>query len=116
MPSDPPSRRTRASDLNILSTAANQLFESTSTMSAEAVLDLVAGLREASRRALSSVVPPPGGGLPKLYAVGRLVEVLVLNSHRLPPLWEVSSGRCRGLGLGQTVGFQSTDLKPTTKP
>ena len=43
-----------SSDLAILSTAANQLFESTSAMSTKACANLLVALREVSARSLAA--------------------------------------------------------------
>lgn len=48
------------SDLAILSVAANQLFESTSYMGTETVVNILAGLRLVSNRGLPSAAQSPG--------------------------------------------------------
>ncbi len=82
------SNSSRPSDLMILSTAATQLYESTAGMDDAAVLSLFMGLRVTSQRALSFGAMQPGGPV-RLFAVGRMVEVLQHNRHRLPDLWKV---------------------------
>lgn len=53
-----------------------------------AVLSLVMGLREVSQRSLYGALQPTGAPV-RLFAVGRMVEVLQHNRHRLPDLWRV---------------------------
>lgn len=79
----------RPSDLTILSTAATQLFASTAHMDDAAVLSLAMGLREVSQRSLLYGALQPAGAPVRLFAVGRMVEVLQHNRHRLPDLWRV---------------------------
>ncbi|BDA41918.1 Protein MON2 homolog [Coccomyxa sp. Obi] len=73
------------SDLAILSVAANQLFESTSNMGTETVVNILAGLRLVSNRALPSAAQLPGQ--PKLFALSRMVDVLLYNLTRVHDLW-----------------------------
>ncbi|EIE25629.1 hypothetical protein COCSUDRAFT_83636 [Coccomyxa subellipsoidea C-169] len=75
------------SDLAILSVAANQLFESTSYMGTETVVDILAGLRLVSNRALPSAAQLPGQ--PKLFALSRMVDVLLFNLSRVHDLWPI---------------------------
>lgn len=90
-----------SSDLAILSAAASQLFECTRDMSREAVVSLLSGLRDVSVRNIptSAVVQP------KLFALNRMVEVLLYNIHRIFDLWAIFL-RCaciRALGCLGTV-------------
>ncbi len=76
------------SDLVILAAAASQLFECTRDMSREAVVSLLSGLRDVSLRN----VPSAGGAVgqaPKLFALNRMVEVLLYNIGRIYDLWAI---------------------------
>lgn len=79
----------RPSDLTILSTAATQLFAATASMEDAAVLSMIMGLREVSQRSLLYGTLQPAAAPVRLFAVGRMVEVLQNNRHRLPDLWRV---------------------------
>lgn len=61
--------------------AANQLFESTSDLPTEAVLGMMSSLRDISTRMLSAPAVRPNHV--RLYALERLVEILLVNSHRV---------------------------------
>lgn len=79
-----------SSDLVILAAAASQLFECTRDMSREAVVSLLSGLRDVSLRN----VPAAGtstvvGQAPKLFALNRMVEVLLYNINRIYDLWGI---------------------------
>lgn len=76
------------SDLVILGAAASQLFECTRDMSREAVVSLLSGLRDVSMRN----IPAAGGAVgqaPKLFALNRMVEVLLYNIGRIYDLWAI---------------------------
>jgi hypothetical protein len=77
-----------SSDLAILAAAASQLFECTHDMNREAVVSLLSGLRDVSMRH----VPGSGttvGQAPKLFALNRMVEVLLYNIGRIYDLWAI---------------------------
>ncbi|KAK9810126.1 hypothetical protein WJX72_005196 [[Myrmecia] bisecta] len=75
------------SDLAILSTAANQLFQSTSLMSTEAVVSMLSSLRDVSAKSIP--LATQAAGPPRLYALGRMVETLLYNMHRIHDLWGI---------------------------
>lgn len=84
-----------SSDLAILSAAASQMFECSRDMGREAVVALLSGLRDVSMRNLPSV----GVVQPRLFALNRMVEVLLYNFHRIFDLWAIflrwrSAGGC----------------------
>eukprot|EP00887_Chlorella_sp_A99_P002554 scaffold6.g2554.t1 len=74
-----------SSDLTILAAAASQMFECSRDMSRGAVVSLLSGLRDVSVRNIpaASVVQP------KLFALNRMVEVLLFNIHRIFDLWAI---------------------------
>lgn len=74
------------SDLTILGTAANQLFECTSQMSTEAVVDLLSALSDVSLRELPAQASV---GQFRLNALNRMVETLLYNLERLQDLWPI---------------------------
>jgi len=76
------------SDLAILAAAASQLFESSSDMSREAVVSLLAGLRDVSLHNIPANSGAVGHG-PKLFALNRMVEVLLYNTRRIYDLWAI---------------------------
>lgn len=77
----------RPSDLAILSTAASQLFESTRDMSTDAVISIMSALREVSAKMIPEAAKQPGQ--PKLYALVRMVEVILTNLQRINHLWPI---------------------------
>ena len=76
-----------SSDLAILGAAASQLFECTHSMSREAVVALLSGLRDVSLAHLPQTAR--ASGPPKMYALNRMVEVLLYNVHRIYDLWGI---------------------------
>lgn len=70
-----------STDLSILATAANQLFQSTAYMSPEAVGHVAVALVEVSRRAMPSFQANPAQ--PRPAALGRLVETMLVNLPRI---------------------------------
>ncbi len=79
------------SELYILATAANQLFETTSHMSTDAVVSLLSALAEVSARSLpsSSTVDKP-----RLAALNRMVETLLYNLYRIQVRTPVAHHAC----------------------
>jgi hypothetical protein len=77
-----------SSDLAILAAAASQLFECSSGMSREAVVALLSGLRDVSVRNVPGAGAPLGQA-PRLYALNRMVEVLLHNIARIFDLWAI---------------------------
>lgn len=77
-----------SSDLAILSAAASQLFECTRDMSREAVVALLSGLRDVSMRNIPTATAAVGQA-PKLFALNRMVEVLLYNISRVYDLWAI---------------------------
>lgn len=75
-----------SSDVAILSAAASQLFECTREMSREAVVALLSGLRDVS---LGHLPHAAQVSQPKMFALGRMVEVLLFNVHRIYDLWGI---------------------------
>ena len=80
-----------SSDLAILAAAASQLFECTRDMSREAVVvALLSGLRDVSMRNIPAAGGAAGvGQAPKLFALNRMVEVLLYNIGRIYDLWAI---------------------------
>ncbi|KAL4423762.1 hypothetical protein ABPG75_001063 [Micractinium tetrahymenae] len=76
------------SDLVILAAAASQLFECTRDMSREAVVSLLSGLRDVSMRNIPAISGAVGQA-PKLFALNRMVEVLLYNIGRIYDLWAI---------------------------
>ncbi|DBA68408.1 TPA: hypothetical protein ACH3X2_013711 [Trebouxia sp. C0005] len=77
----------RPSDLAILSTAASQLFESTRDMSTDAVISIMTALMQVSIKMVPEAAKQPGQ--PKLYALVRMVEVVLTNLQRVDQLWPI---------------------------
>lgn len=75
-----------SSDLAILSAAASQLFECTRDMSREAVVALLSGLRDVS---IAHMPHAAQVSQPKMFALERMVEVLIFNIHRIYDLWGI---------------------------
>jgi hypothetical protein len=75
-----------SSDLAILSAAASQLFECTRDMSREAVVALLSGLRDVS---IAHMPHAAQVSQPKMFALERMVEVLLFNIHRIYDLWGI---------------------------
>lgn len=98
------------SDFSILSSLDSQLFESTAHMSDTAVRALIAALRQVSKGAVSGISsglgmaasgsnqergPGAGGvpqGLPRMFAVDRMVDTVMHNLHRVDRLWDEVTG------------------------
>ena len=79
-----------SSDLVILGAAASQLFECTRDMSREAVVSLLSGLRDVSLRNIpAAFTTAVGQQMPKLFALNRMVEVLLYNINRIYDLWAI---------------------------
>jgi hypothetical protein len=79
-----------SSDLVILGAAASQLFECTRDMSREAVVSLLSGLRDVSLRNIPAAsTTAVGQQMPKLFALNRMVEVLLYNINRIYDLWAI---------------------------
>ena len=77
----------RSGDLAILSAAASQLVECTRNMSRRAVVSLLSGLRDVGVRNIASGTP--ASRMPKLFALDRMVEVLLFNTGRIHDLWAI---------------------------
>eukprot|EP00884_Botryococcus_braunii_P011071 jgi/Botrbrau1/19966/Bobra.0059s0082.1 len=75
------------SDLAILSTASNQLFESTASMSTDAVIAMLTSLREVSAHSLPAAAQAPAQ--PRLFALQRMVDVVLHNVGRIHDLWSI---------------------------
>lgn len=75
-----------SSDLAILSAAASQLFECTRDMAREAVVALLSGLRDVS---IAHMPHAAQVSQPKMFALERMVEVLLFNIHRIYDLWGI---------------------------
>ena len=78
-------------DLVILAAAASQLFQATANMDRAAVVALLSGLREVS---ISSIPISAQLSQTKLYALDRMVEVLLHNVSRIYDLWAVFLSHC----------------------
>eukprot|EP00798_Chlamydomonas_sp_ICE-L_P006444 gene6444-3073_t len=72
------------SELAILSSAVNQLFENTSLMSTSSVVALLSTLGEVSMRSLPQQARY---GQAQLYSLNRMVDTLLRNHFRLQELW-----------------------------
>jgi len=80
-------------DLSILSAAAAQLFQATRVMDRNAVVALLSGLRDVSIRSIPFYAQV-AAGQPKLYALDRMVEVVLNNVFRIYDLWAVFLSHC----------------------
>jgi hypothetical protein len=80
-------------DLSILSAAAAQLFQATRVMDRNAVVALLSGLRDVSIRSIPFYAQI-AAGQPKLYALDRMVEVVLNNVFRIYDLWAVFLSHC----------------------
>ena len=101
-----------SSDLVILGAAASQLFECTRDMSREAVVSLLSGLRDVSLRNIPAAsTTAVGQQMPKLFALNRMVEVLLYNINRIYDLWAIFL-RCEcwlRLAVAADYGWQLLD-------
>ncbi|KAK3236704.1 hypothetical protein CYMTET_53172 [Cymbomonas tetramitiformis] len=88
------------SDLSILTAAAAQLFQATVMLDDTAVNSLLSALRDVSAKAARSMGGQPGAALPgggalagappaRLFALQRMVDVVLHNTQRMASLWPV---------------------------
>ncbi|CAD7699922.1 unnamed protein product [Ostreobium quekettii] len=75
----------QATELSVLSAAVTRVFEGSALLNPEAVISLLAALRDVSSQTLQK----SNRGPMRLFALSRMVDVLLHNVHRIQDLWGI---------------------------